>query len=200
MESGKKDLAVAFFDFDGTITTKDTFLHFIFFAKGKLAAIIGFIVLAPVLILFKIKLLNNSRAKEIVFAYFFKAASEEDLKIKGESFTDNINKMLCPDAVNKINWHKQHNHKIYIVTASSEIWLGAWCKENNLEIIATIYEVKNGILTGKISGRNCYGSEKVAKIKAVCNIGEYMDIYAYGDSKGDLPLLEIASHKFYKQF
>jgi phosphatidylglycerophosphatase C len=200
MEFGKKDLAVAFFDLDGTITTKDTFLHFIFFTKGKLRSIAGFIILSPVLVLYKLKLLNNSKAKEIVFAFFFKGCSEKDLKIKGELFMPEINKMLRPAAIHKINWHKQQNHKVYVVTASSEIWLGTWCKENNLDIIATVYEVKDGNLTGKISGRNCYGTEKVKRIKAVCDLTGYGATYAYGDSKADLPLLQIARYKFYKSF
>lgn len=191
---------IAFFDFDGTITTKDTFLHFIFFVKGKFFSILGFIILSPILFIYAFKLISNAKAKELVFAYFFKGMKESFLKEKGQQFVSVINKMLCEDAIVKINWHKSQHHKIIVVTASSNLWVEEWCSQNNLELISTNYETINGNLNGKIAGKNCHGIEKVNRIKAIYNLSEYVDIYAYGDTKGDLPMLQIANYSYFCKF
>ena len=196
----KEYSAIAFFDFDGTVTKKDTFLHFIFFVKGKFYSLLGITVLLPVFILYKIRLISNEKAKELVFSFFFKGIKESFLKKKGQQFVNIINKMLRSEAIEKINWHKSQNHKIFIVTASSNIWVEEWCKQNNLNLISTMYKIEDDFITGKILGKNCHGNEKVNRINAECNLSEYIDIYAYGDTKGDLPMLRIANHAFYCRF
>lgn len=54
----EKKIVVAF-DFDGTITTKDTLLEFIRFSKGAMAFFLGFLLHTPYLILFKLDLYQN---------------------------------------------------------------------------------------------------------------------------------------------
>lgn len=191
---------IAFFDFDGTITTGDTFLHFIFFVKGKFFSILGFIILSPLLFIYVTGLISNEKAKELVFSYLFKGMKESFLKEKGRLFVSLINKMLRTDAVKKINWHKSQNHQIVVVTASSGIWVEEWCNQNKLKLIATNYETLNGNLTGKIYGKNCHGIEKVNRIKAIYDLSDYVDIYAYGDTKGDIPMLKIAKYSYYCKF
>ena len=60
--------ALALFDFDGTITTRDTLFEFIMYSKGKARFFSGFMLLAPVLTLFKAGVISNSKAKQIVMA------------------------------------------------------------------------------------------------------------------------------------
>ena len=64
METGEK---VAAFDFDGTLTTKDTLLDFLTFCFGFKKLFIGFLLLSPALLLYKLKLTSNEKAKERVF-------------------------------------------------------------------------------------------------------------------------------------
>ena len=62
---------IAFFDFDGTITKKDTLLEVIKFQKGTLAFYTGFFLLSPYLVAMKMKILSNQMVKEKVLKYFF---------------------------------------------------------------------------------------------------------------------------------
>ena len=62
---------IAFFDFDGTITTKDTLLEFIKFYKGKYQFYLGFLVYSPFLVAYKLKIIPNYVAKQKVLQYFF---------------------------------------------------------------------------------------------------------------------------------
>ena len=65
------------FDFDGTITTKDTFIEFIRFAKGDISTFAGFMLYAPILAMMKLKLYPNWKAKQQLFAHFFKGTNTE---------------------------------------------------------------------------------------------------------------------------
>jgi phosphoserine phosphatase len=67
-------------------------------------------------------------------------------------------------------------------------------------LIGTKLEVKDGILTGQLATKNCYGSEKVRRIREIYNIDECEHIYAYGDSRGDKELLDFADESFYQFF
>lgn len=64
--------------------------------------------------------------------------------------------------------------------------------------IATKLEQKDGKLTGKFNGNNCYGTEKVLRIKEKYNLKEFEKIYAYGDSKGDREMLALAHEGYFK--
>jgi hypothetical protein len=49
-------------------------------------------------------------------------------------------------------------------------------------------------LTGRLLGKNCYGPEKVQRLKTLLGSLEDYVIYTYGDSKGDRELLAIAQY------
>ena len=53
---------------------------------------------------------------------------------------------------------------------------------------------------GRCDGDNCHGQEKVRRIKEAYPLDQYREIYAYGDTGGDRPMLGLATHSFYKPF
>ena len=192
---------IVFFDFDGTITTDDSLLKFIRFVVGDRRFLLGLIVLSPMLVLYKLKLIPNYKAKQYMLSWFFKGMSKDDfLKVANEYSLVHIDKILRPKAIEKINWHKNQGHKVVVVSASIECWLRPWCEKNGLELIATKLEIKDDIVTGKLLSKNCYGVEKVNRIKEIYNLKDFEYIYSYGDSSGDKQMLELAHEKFYKPF
>ncbi len=192
---------LALFDFDGTITKKDSFLEFIKFYKGRISFIIGLIVLSPVFFLYKAKIIKNWKAKELVFTYFFKNEPfEEFSSICREFSTKIIPGLVRPGAIQKICDHVGNEHRVIIISASFENWLIDWCKFMHIEFIGSRIEVKEGIVTGKFKGKNCYGIEKVIRLNQYLKINQFSEIYAYGNSKSDRPMLELANHRFYKFF
>ena len=192
---------IAFFDFDGTITTDDSLLKFIRFVVGDRRFLLGLVVLSPMLVLYKLKLIPNYKAKQYMLSWFFKGMSKDAfLKVANEYSLVHIDKILRPKAIEKINWHKNQGHKVVVVSASIECWLRPWCEKNSLELIATKLEIKDDIVTGKLLSKNCYGVEKVNRIKELYDLEIFDYIYAYGDSIGDKQMLELAHEKFYKPF
>jgi HAD superfamily hydrolase (TIGR01490 family) len=192
---------IAFFDFDGTITRDDSLLKFIRFAVGEKRFIVGLIVLFPMLILYKFKFIPNYRAKEYVLTWYFKGIKKEDFfKIANEYSLNHIDKIVKKNAKERILWHKKQNHKVVVVSASIDCWLRPWCEKNDLELISTKLELKNNIITGNLLTKNCYGEEKVNRIKQIYNLNDYNYIYAYGDSDGDKEMLSIANERYYRYF
>jgi len=158
-------------------------------------------LLSPMLIAYKLKVIPNYKAKEYMLSYFFKGTSEKKfMQVANEYSLKHIDTILRPKAMEKIAWHKEQGHKTVIVSASIECWLKPWCDENSLELIATKLEIKDGIVTGKFLTKNCYGIEKAHRIHEEYNLSDYDHIYAYGDSRGDKELLELADESFYKPF
>ena len=192
---------IVFFDFDGTITTDDSLLKFIRFVVGDRRFLLGLVVLSPMLVLYKLKLIPNYKAKQYLLSWFFKGMRKVDFfKVANEYSLVHIDKILRPKAIEKINWHKNQGHKVVVVSASIECWLRPWCEKNGLELIATKLEIKDDIVTGKLLSKNCYGVEKVNRIKEIYNLKDFEYIYSYGDSSGDKQMLELAHEKFYKPF
>jgi len=95
---------------------------------------------------------------------------------------------------------KKEEVTVVVVSASPENWISGWCKENNLVCIATRLEETDNILTGRIAGKNCYGIEKVSRIREKFDLSAYTDIFCFGDTKGDKPMLSLATSAYYKPF
>jgi phosphatidylglycerophosphatase C len=193
--------AIAFFDFDGTITTKDTLLEFIRYSKGSVRLLLGFILNSPFILAFKIGLISNQSAKEKVLRYFFHNEDEENFKRRCRSFAkEKLPLLIRPAAIEEIRKLKEKNIPVVVVSASPECWIQPWADEQKVHLIASKLEIDHGKITGKLAGKNCHGKEKVRRILEHHVVKDYEEIFAYGDSSGDRPMLELATHSFYKPF
>ncbi|MFZ5950723.1 MAG: HAD family hydrolase [Candidatus Rifleibacteriota bacterium] len=194
-------MKLALFDFDGTITTGDSYTELLKFFCGSVRFFLGVIILSPVLILYQLGLLPNYRAKPVVTRFFLRGIRRDEFEKKARRFCEErLEKMVRPAALEKIKWHQQQGHRVVVVSASFEDYLCLWCQSKGLELIATRLEWQNDRITGKFATPNCYGPEKVRRIRQMIDFAAYEEIYAYGDSRGDREMLEIAHHKGYRVF
>ena len=195
---------VAVFDFDVTITRKDTLIEFIRFAKGSAALYWGMLIHMPWLVLMKLHLYDNGKTKERVFSWFFREMPIEEFNKLGKRFYETqADRLLSDDALRAIKEHKQKGDKVVILSASIENWVRPFASALQAEgLLGTQTEVQNGMLTGKFATNNCYGQEKVERLKKWIVENRIVEPYiiAYGDSRGDKELLEFANEKHYKQF
>lgn len=197
----QKKQSLALFDFDGTITTKDTLIEFVKYQAGIVHFFIGLFLISPFIIAFKAKLIPNWKAKEAFFNFFWGGMPVNKLINYAKNFSEiELQKLIRPKAIEKIREHLEKKHRVIIVSASADLWLKYWCEMNSVELISTHLETKDGIITGKISGKNCYGPEKVKRINEFLNLKDFKTIYAYGDSKGDKEMLQIATYSYFRPF
>ena len=201
MEKQQNETIIAAFDFDGTITTKDTLFDFIRFCFGLPKFIIGMLLFLPTFTSYLLKNISNSQAKEKLFGIFFKGFELEQFQILGEKYSENINHILNNEAINKIKWHKNEGHVLVIISASIENWIEPWANANGFtQILSTKAEIIDGKLTGKFSSKNCHGAEKVTRLLAEFPARNSYKLYAYGDSTGDTELLKESDYSFFKKF
>ena len=199
--SMKKEI-IAVFDFDGTITRKDTLLEFIKFSKGKRQFYFGFLFFSPLLVAMKLKFYPNWKAKQKLFSYFYKGVSIKQFHEWGNRFSAEIDKIVRPEAMEVIKSHKGNNDKIVIISASIENWIKPWAEKAGVEmVLATKIETdKNGSLTGKFLTKNCYGKEKVNRLLETFSDRKNYKFIAYGDSRGDKELIDFADKGYYNKF
>ncbi len=194
-------MTIAFFDFDGTITRKDSLIEFIKYAKGNYEFYRGLFEISPILLQYKLRLVSNHEAKERLISHFFKGCDILTFqKISHRFALEELDKIIRPRALEKIRWHQEKGDKVLIVTASLEDWIKEWCKREGIELIGTKLEIEDEKITGNFATANCYGQEKVKRILELYDLDDYEIIYAYGDSKGDKELLEQATESFYRHF
>lgn len=192
---------IVFFDFDGTITRKDTFLEFIKFYRGSFGFYKGFLINSPFLIAYKLHLIPNYKAKQRILRYFFKGEPFDRFQALCDDFaTHCLPKLIRADALPEIERLKRENIEVVIVSASAANWITKWSTALGLSLIATKLEVRDNKITGNIDGQNCYGPEKVNRIKELFKIDGYKSIHAYGDSKGDREMFQIAHKTFFRPF
>lgn len=183
---------LALFDFDHTLYRKDSLLEVTKHIVGKQKFWTGIAVLSPFLLAMKMGLLNNAVTKQKYLSCFFKNMDYNYFKTASEDFAlSKIEKDLDNKLKSNLESHIDNGDDVYIVTASFAEWISPWCKKKNIGIIASIPEIVNNKITGKISGINCYGSEKVIRIKKVIDLENYDSIFVYGKGKGDREMLKL---------
>ncbi len=174
---------------------------FIQFAVGKPAYFFALLKLSLMLLAYVLKIIPNHVAKERLLAEFFKGWDAESFQqIADEYAKKRIERIVRPQAMERIRQHQMQGDKVVIVTASAEAWLKKWCECHALDLVATRLEVRDGRLTGRFASKNCYGMEKVNRVKERYNLSNFSLIHAYGDSRGDKEMLELASVKHYREF
>jgi phosphatidylglycerophosphatase C len=192
-------MALALFDFDGTVTFQDSFASFIKYAVGQRRFYLGLVCLTPVFAGFLLGLIRAWRAKELMSIFFFGGQDARKLEELGSKYSrEELPKIVRTIARERIEWHKGRGDTVVVVSASIDLWLKDWCEAQQVDLIATMLEVKDGRISGRFLTKNCNGREKVRRIEERFNLSDFDYIYAYGDRPGDRPMLAMANERYYR--
>lgn len=192
---------VAAFDFDGTLTHRDTMFPFLLHAVGMTAFIRNVLMLAPTLAGYGLGLIRNDIAKERVFTRFLAGMHRDELSLMATQFAEqSVPRLLRPEAMRRLKWHMSQGHHCVIISASLENYVQPWALSVCFDdVIATRLEIlEDGHISGKLSGANCFGTEKAKRLEALLGPRDSYTLYAYGDSSGDRELLKMADHAYYR--
>jgi HAD superfamily hydrolase (TIGR01490 family) len=193
------DMNLALFDFDGTITTRDTFVEFVRFAVAPTRWRAGTALLSPWIAGYRLGLVPAHRIRAAISRVAFRGAAEHDLNARGRAFaSERIPRLLRKEAQQRIQWHRAQGDKIVVVSASLDVYLKHWCEEHGLDVLCTTLEMKDGTATGRYIDGDCSGARKKHEILSHYNINQFSTIYAYGDTREDLEMLDLADHRFFR--
>ena len=178
------------FDFDGTLTTRDTLIAFIRYACGTPRFLLGFLLHAPLLVLMKLRLYSNGKAKQRLFFWFFRGMPIETFDALCQSFASTHRHLLRPETVRLLQQALSEGSEVLVVSASIDNWVQPFFPA--VTVLGTQIEVIDGRLSGRFLTPNCYGQEKVRRILALHPDRSAYRLTAYGDSRGDRELLAFA--------
>ena len=193
------------FDFDGTLTTSDTLLEFIKYAKGRGRFLMVFLMYSPLLILMKLHLYPNWKAKQQIFAHLFAGMRIEKFDALCRGFAEENQHLLRPKGITLVHEALVARAQVFIVSASIDNWVRPFFDIRNLkgvQVLGTQIEVEDGKLTGRFKSNTCYGKEKVHRIAEALKSFERSEyeIEAFGDSRGDKEMLAFADKGHFKPF
>ena len=194
---------LALFDFDGTISSRDSFLLFMKHAESR-SFYGACCFLSPLILLYLARLYPNQKLKEKFLRHLFQGRKIGHLRDLANGFCrDQLPGIIRPEASDKIDEHQARGDGVCVVTATPRFILEPWCLHRGLHIIGTELEIDaEDRVTGSLRGKNCRGQEKVERIRGEYRLDDYEQVYAYGDTDGDLPMLGLAQpeNRFFKPF
>lgn len=193
---------VAYFDFDGTLSKFDTFFLGLISVVGLKKMIVNLHKLIIVLINYYVKKLSKAQAKEEIVTILLKDMDKTELEsIVFSKVVPRLDKIIINNVLQKLEYHIEHGHTVILVSANLSIFLASWAKLHKItSVIATEIEVDaNCKITGKLKSENCYGEQKVERIKnyLIKNNLNFKYSYAYGNSEGDYQMLNYANESFF---
>lgn len=193
------------FDFDGTLTTRDTLIAFIRYVHGTRRTVTGFLRYLPQLVMMKLHLYPNWKAKQKIFTHFFAGMSLDNFNDCCRRFAADNRKFLRSQGLATLRQALDAGAQVMVVSASIDNWVAPFFRHfqnaHSLSIVGTRIEVIDGKVTGRFLTANCYGPEKVHRVQALLSDPrDHYHITAYGDSRGDKEMLQYADERHYKPF
>jgi phosphatidylglycerophosphatase C len=194
---------VAAFDFDGTLTRRDTLLPYLQRGLGWPSFVRALLLSSPWLAAFALRLMSNHRAKARLLKVALGGRSEEDIARWTADFVHHyLPAQWQPEMLARLSRHRQLGHCCVIVSASPGIYLHEVGRVLGVDaVLCTELGTRDGALTGELATPNCHGQEKVRRLQewlAGCGPPRALVLHAYGDSSGDVPLLNLADYAHYQ--
>lgn len=188
------------FDFDGTLTYKDTmFLYLKFYNSTKFY--VQFVKHIPLFVLLKLKLADAEKVKKSFISSILKGESRAKIDKKAQSFFEKFERdIFRKNALEFIQNIDRTQTECYIVSASLDIWVKPFAEKLNIKLLATQAEFADDIFTGNFIGKNCNGPEKVKRIIEAVKGRKFDKIIAFGDTSGDREMLAWADESQFEFF
>lgn len=195
---------VAAFDFDGTLTRRDTFMPFLARGLGWPRFLWALLVCSPWLAGYALRLVRNDMAKQRLMLATLKGKSTLEMQDWTTRWLEHdFPGQLREEAMAQLTWHQQQGHCCVMVSASPDIYLERVARQMGFDaLLCTEMQVENNHLTGAMRTPNCHGEQKVIRLQAWLTQRfvsvEDLLLYAYGDTSGDKPMLRMARHAWYR--
>ena len=189
------------FDFDGTLTIRDSFTEFLRWRAGRRGWALGLAKMTPAVASYA-RHRDRGRIKSASVKVFLKGASRTELEADAARFADAVwDRFMRPDALACWDdWGARGAHRV-IVTASPEITVAPFAKRlgaNHLLGTPLVLDADDRV-TGRFASANCRAEEKVRRLTAV--YGQDLRLAAaYGDTSGDTEMLAIADAPGFRVF
>ena len=200
-QSGEPSRTVVAFDFDGTLTIRDSFTEFLRWRAGPGGWALGLVKMAPAVAHYA-RDRDRGRIKAASVREFLRGVERTALEADADRFADKVwQRFMRPDALACWNdWGTKGAHRV-IVTASPETTVAPFARRLGAEnLLGTpLFFDADDKVSGAFAGPNCRGAEKVRRLKAAYG-EDVIVLAAYGDTSGDTEMLAMAREPGFRVF
>ncbi|WP_409020994.1 HAD-IB family hydrolase [Brevundimonas vesicularis] len=193
--------SIVAFDFDGTLTIRDSFTTFLRWRAGPVGWVQGLAGMVPDMVTY-VGDRDRGRIKAASVRQFLAGMPRQTLEAEAERFADQIwDRFIRPDALACWQaWGDRGAHRV-IVTASPETTVAPFARRLGAEnLIGTRLEFDpQDRVTGRFLDENCRRAEKVRRLQAVYG-PDLALAAAYGDTSGDIEMIAMAQEKGFRVF
>lgn len=190
---------LALFDFDGTITTRETMPGFMRASVGRGRRWVGTVALAPLVLVYRLGLVSGTTIRRVVVRVGYRGMPMAALQAAGHAFAMHVLPgLLRGEAMQRIAWHRAQGHTVVVVSGGLDAYLAPWCHAHGLDLLCSSLEQRGGVLTGRYLGPQCVLAGKVRRVRGRYDLASYSVIHAYGDTHEDHALLAIAHCRHYR--
>ena len=174
---------IVVFDFDKTLTVKDTnLLFFTFVGRTKSFYYFRLIIYIVFVIIRKFRLISNTLLKNVGLLIFINGKTEKEINELSYNFSRSIK--LKKPVVNILKNYITDGKRVIIITASIDKYVKAIFPD--VEVIGSLLDFESKYIKLK---NHCYHEEKINRLK---NIGIFKINILFTDSISDLPLVRIS--------
>jgi len=188
---------VAAFDFDGTLTHKDSLGPFLELVCGRAQVYRELARRFPVLAGVAVGLGDRDAEKARLVGRLLAGRPADAVRASGGEYARGLTESdaLRPEMLERVAWHRAEGHEIVIVSASLDAYLEPLAPMLGIDaVVCTRLGVaSDGRLDGRLDGGNVRGPEKVRRVRDWLGDAD-VELWAYGDSAGDRELLDWADH------
>ncbi|CAN5214952.1 hypothetical protein BH09PSE2_BH09PSE2_26720 [soil metagenome] len=189
------------FDFDGTLTVRDSFTAFLKWREGSTRYHAEMAALAPAALRYVFDR-DPGKLKAAAVKRFLQGLPREVLNAEAMEFATTAAPLLFrPDALKAWRRYRQDGARLIIVTASPENIVAPFARGLGADLLIgtqLLFDQEDRV-QGRLLGDNCRGPAKVRRIKEA--LGEDVVLTAaYGDTDGDWDMLAMAEQQFMRLF
>lgn len=186
----------AAFDFDGTMTRRDTLVPFVMRVVGRRRVLQALGAESTRLALAAAGRGDRDAAKDRVLTRILAGLPYADVEAAGHLFGVRLSQSaVTPEARDRIAWHRREGHEVVIVSASLDVYLDEVARDLGItHVLCTALDRDQaGLCTGRVRGANCRGIEKAERLRMLFGDDD-VELWAYGNSAGDDEMLALAQH------
>ncbi|MFN8022292.1 MAG: HAD-IB family hydrolase [Acidimicrobiales bacterium] len=189
--------AVAAFDVDGTLTVRDCVRPFLERLGGRRGLVLA-AAKRPVSTVAAAARRDRDVLKDVIVGGVFAGRRVADVEAEGRSFASLVNtRFLRPDMMERLRWHQRMGHRTVMVSASLRPYLSPLASALGMSPPLCTDVEHDGERYGRhLDGGNCRAEEKAVRLRAwlAAEHLEGAELWAYGDSRGDREMLDMADH------
>lgn len=184
---------LALFDFDGTITTRETLPDFLRFATPPRRLHLGKLLFVLPVLAYKLKLLPVSVLRILLVRYAFGGLPRAAIEDAGRRFAVTVLPALVrPEMQARIESHRACGDTVVVVSGGFDVYLAPWCEAQGVELVCSSLEYDADRMTGRYAGPQCVAGEKAHRVRQHYDLAAYREVHAHGDTHEDHALLALA--------